>query len=157
MKGLIPESTTLPDPFTVEAGVEWIERQHRRTREGQGWSLAIAETGTGRAVGGVVLLTRPQPGVLGLGYWLAPASRGRGYAARAVDLMTTWALDMQDVARVEAWVEPDNGASIGLLRRCGFAYEGRLRSFLVFGSRRADALVFSRVLDDRRHRPERGG
>ena len=148
-EGLIPQSTTVPARFSVEAGQEWIARQHGRTRDGQGWSLAIVDAESGRAVGCVVLLVRPQPGVVGLGYWLAPGARNRGYATRAVGLMTSWALQVQCFARVEAWVEPDNAASSAVLRRCGFVYEGRLRSFLSIGPRRADAAVYSRLADDR--------
>lgn len=148
-EGLTPQSTTVPSPFSVEAGQEWIARQHGRTRDGQGWSLAMVDAESGRAVGCVVLLVRPQPGVVGLGYWLTPVARNRGYATRAVGLMTSWALQVQGFARVEAWVEPDNAASSAVLRRCGFAYEGRLRSFLSIGPRRADAAVYSRLADDR--------
>ncbi len=144
-EGRIPESTTVPASFTVAAGQEWIARQHRRTTSGQGWSLAITEVGTDRAVGCIVLLLRPQPGVGGIGFWLIPAGRGQGYASRAVELMASWALGPAGLARVEAWVEPGNLASAAVLGRCGFEFEGRLRSLLSFGSRRADALVFSRI------------
>ncbi len=146
-EGRIPQSTTVPASFSVEAGQAWIARQHGRTRDGQGWSLAIADAESDRAVGCVVLLLRPQPGVVGLGYWLAPDDRGRGYATRAVGLMASWALQVQDFARVEAWVEPDNAASVAVLRRCGFDCEGRLRSFLTIGSRRVDASVYAKVAD----------
>jgi len=48
-------------------------------------------------------------------------------------------------ARVEAWVEPSNVASIGVLESGGFEPEGRLRSFLTIGSTRSDALVYART------------
>lgn len=131
----------------------WIARQHSRTRSGAGWSLAITERATGAAVGCVVLIRRPQRGVAGVGYWVVPAARGHGYASRAVGLLTCWGLTVAGLARVEAWVEPGNDASVRLLRRCGFEPEGRLRSFLSFPPRRADALVFSRVRDPQ----DRGG
>lgn len=57
--------------------------------------------------------------------------------------MTEWGLGMFD--RIEAWVEPANEASRGVLTVNGFQWEGLLRSFLVLGSRRADVLVYSRV------------
>lgn len=150
--GRIPQGTTVPSRFTPEAGRAWISRQHQRATDGKGWSLAIADAVTGQAVGCVALLLRPQPGVAGIGYWIVPRARGLGYASRAVDLAASWALDTVRLARVEAWVEPSNRASIAVVRRCGFESEGRLRSFLSFESqgesRRADALVFSRIRDD---------
>lgn len=93
----------------------------------------------------MVLMLRPEAGVAGMGYWLTPQPRGRGYATRAVGLLTAWGLGAQGLDRIEAWVEPGNDASVRVLSRCGFEYEGRLRSFLRFPTRRTDALVFSRI------------
>ncbi|WP_433796174.1 GNAT family N-acetyltransferase [Actinoplanes sp. CA-252034] len=148
-EGRIPEGTTVPATWTDEAGRQYIERQWSRTADGQGWSLAISSAETGEALGCAVLLRRPQGGVAGIGYWLAPAARGAGHASRAVTMLTAWGLaaDGAALARVEAWVEPGNVASSRVLERCGYAYEGRLRSFLSLPSRRADALVFSRLPD----------
>lgn len=144
-EGILPQGTTVPAVFSDDAGRAWIKRQHARREHRQGWSLAICDSASDTAVGCVVLLLRPQSGVAGLGYWLAPAHRGRGYASTAVRLVTTWGLERVGLARVEAWVEPDNDPSIAVLTRCGFEREGRLRSFLALPSGRSDALVFSRI------------
>ena len=144
-EGRVYEYTSVPERFTEEAGRAWIRRQQERTRGGQGWSLAIADGRSAKAFGCVVLMLRPQVGVAGIGYWLIPKARNRGYATRAVGLLTTWGLGAGGLDKIEAWVEPDNAASVRVLSRCGFEYEGRLRSFLRFPTRRADALVFSRI------------
>jgi ribosomal-protein-alanine N-acetyltransferase len=146
----ITEATTVPTRFTRAAGRAFIERQWARSATDQGWSLAIADSSGGPARGSVTLMLRPQEGVAGLGYWLAPAARGRGHASHAVMLLTGWAVQVAGLRRVEAWVEPGNVSSARLLTRCGFLQEGRLRSFLVFPDRRADALVFSRIAGDPR-------
>jgi [ribosomal protein S5]-alanine N-acetyltransferase len=83
-EGVIPESTSVPYPFTEKAGREWIERQHSRVVRGHGWSLAVTEMPRGPAVGCTVLLLRPQEGVAGLGYWIVPSARGRGLASLPV-------------------------------------------------------------------------
>jgi [ribosomal protein S5]-alanine N-acetyltransferase len=141
----ITESTTVPVVPSEAAALEFIERQHRRAEDGEGWSFTIAAFDSDEAMGSVTLMLRPQAGVVGVGYWLTPARRGRGSAGRAVDLVTRWALQDRGFARVEAWVEPGNDVSISVLRGCGFTEEGRLRSHLALGDRRADALVFSRT------------
>lgn len=144
-EGRIQEATSVPKRFTEEDGKVWIRRQRERTREGQGWSLAIGDARTAEAFGCVVLMLRPEAGVAGIGYWLIPGARNRGYATRAVGLLTTWGLEAEGLDRIEAWVEPGNRPSFRVLSRCGFEYEGRLRSFLQFPTRRTDALVFSRI------------
>ncbi|MFI7676644.1 GNAT family N-acetyltransferase [Actinophytocola sp. NPDC049390] len=141
----IVEATTVPGQYTPAEGLAFIHRQHGRLVSGQGVSLAIADHRTGEARGLVILQLRPQPGVAGLGYGLVPSARRHGLARRAVGLMTEWGLGT--FARIEAWVEPDNEASQRVLAANGFQQEGLLRSFLAFGSRRADVLVYARIRD----------
>ncbi|HWH93662.1 MAG TPA: GNAT family N-acetyltransferase [Baekduia sp.] len=144
----IVEGTTVPATFTDEAGRAFIARQLARAEAGEGLSLAIADAATGVAQGLVWLGVRPQSGVVGIGYWVVPAARGRGIARRAVRLAARWSLLIQGERRVEAWVEPDNEPSQRVLRAAGFRRERVLRSFLDFGSRRADAVVFACVASD---------
>jgi ribosomal-protein-alanine N-acetyltransferase len=144
----IPAGTTVPTVFTPEAGLAFISRQRQRIEGGEGVSLAIADASTGRACGLTWLGVRPQPGVMGLGYWVVPNARGQGFGTRAARLAVDWALSELDVARVEAWVEPDNLASQRLLLAAGFRREGILPSSLSFNERRADAIVFSRTTQD---------
>ncbi len=141
----IHEATSVPERFTETNGRAWIRRQQERARSGQGWSLTISDGRTSEAFGCIVLMLRPQAGVAGVGYWLISGARNRGYATRAVESLTTWGLEVRGLDRTEAWVEPGNDASARVLSKCGFEYEGRLRSFLQFPTRRADALVFSRI------------
>lgn len=140
----IPAGTTVPSEFTREAGLAFIARQRRRAEDGEGISLAIEADG--RAVGLLWLGVRPQPGVVGLGYWVVPDARGRGLGTRAARRAAGWALDVAGCARVEAWVAPVNVPSQRLLVSAGFQLEGRLRKFLDGGE--TDALVFSRVVED---------
>jgi ribosomal-protein-alanine N-acetyltransferase len=140
----IPAGTTVPAVFTPAAGRAFIRRQWQRLIDGEGVSLAVHAEG--RPVGLMWLGMRPQPGVVGLGYWVVPSARGRGYGTRAARLATDWALTDLGMARVEAWVDPDNEPSIRLLAAAGFAREGLLRAFLDYGHRRGDAIVFSRIL-----------
>ena len=141
----IPEGTTVPAEYSDDAGRAFIERQWSRLDNGEGISLAIESIPLGRAVGLAVLMLRPQVGVAGLGYWVVPSARRCGYATCAVQLLSDWALAEIGLERVEAWVEPDNAASRRVLETVGFELEGRLRSFLAFPTRRADALVLSRI------------
>ena len=83
--------------------------------------------------------------MIGLGYWVVPAARQRGLARRAAALAGDWAIGVGGFARCEAWVEPHNTASQSVLEAAGFDLEGRLRSFLVIGETRSDALVYARV------------
>jgi RimJ/RimL family protein N-acetyltransferase len=144
----IPEGTTVPATFTAADGLAWIERQWERAEKGEGLSQAIADAGSGRALGACVLMFRRQPLTVEIGYWLIERARGQGLGSRAVALLSRWAVTDAGLARVEALVEPGNVASQRVLEKAGFRREGHLRSYLVFASRRADALIYSLLPSD---------
>lgn len=144
----IPAGTTVPAVFTPGEGMAFVSRQRQRIETGEGVSLAIADALTDRACGLIWLAVRPQPGVMGLGYWVVPSARCHGVGTRALRLAVGWALSDVGVARVEAWVEPGNVASQRLLVATGFTREGVLRSFLSCNDGRSDAVVFSRTTQD---------
>ncbi|WP_328473449.1 GNAT family N-acetyltransferase [Actinoplanes sp. NBC_00393] len=144
----IPVGTTVPARYTKEAGLAYIARQHARLTSGEGVALAIADQHTDQAVGHINLMLRPQEGVAGIGYWIVPAARRQGIVSRAISLTTAWGLSAGNLARIEGWVEPDNLASQRALEINGYLQEGRLRSFLTIGARRADVLVYSRIAAD---------
>ncbi len=78
-----------------------------------------------------------------LGYWLAPAARGRGVASRSVRLIVRWAFETLHLARLEITCGPDNDGSQSVALRCGFSREGLLRSHQSFKGARRDTVVFS--------------
>ena len=141
----IPRGTSVPAVYSEAAGMAFIERQWARQTGGEGLSLAVEAVASDEAVGLIVALLRPQPGVVGLGYWVVPPERGHGYARRAVALLAPWLLTEAAISRVEALVEPANGPSRRSLERCGFREEGCLRSYL---EGRYDAIIYSLVRED---------
>jgi ribosomal-protein-alanine N-acetyltransferase len=144
----IPNGTTVPRTFTPAEGSAWIERQWGRLEHGQGISLAVADAGSGEALGAAVLMVRAQRGSAGIGYWVIARARRQRLATRAVALLGRWALTDGGLQRVEAVVEVGNAASRRVLETNGFQREGRLRSYLSFDDRRADALMYSLLATD---------
>src|SRR5688500_3692331 len=76
----IPRGTTVPAVFSPAEGVAFIERQWGRHDNNEGLSLAIEDRASQTAVGLIVGLNRPQPHVVGLGYWVVPPARGNSCA-----------------------------------------------------------------------------
>jgi RimJ/RimL family protein N-acetyltransferase len=91
-----------------------------------------------------------EAGRAAVGFWLTPASRGRGVATHATRLLAVWAFACLDVARVELTCAPDNEASQRVALRCGFVREGVLRSHVPFKGARRDTVVFSLLPGDLR-------
>lgn len=83
-----------------------------------------------------------------LGYWIVSSRRRRGLARSGVVLLSRWALGLAPVDRIEALVDPSNGASISVLQGSGFEREAKLRSYFEADGGRSDALLFSLISTD---------
>ena len=142
----IPLVTSLPAAATEAQALAWIQRNRGRRDEGTGFSFAIAEAGTGHAVGQVGLwLAELASGRASAGYLVTPGARGRGFARSALAAVTAFAWTVPGLHRVQLFVEPSNEASVRTARGAGYEPEGLLRSYQEIGGRRRDMLVFGAV------------
>lgn len=147
---LIPLITTVPAGGTRKEALEYIARQHERLCTGAGYSFAIAEADTGQAVGQIGLwLHSIYDGRASTGYWIAPQYRRRGYLRAALQALTAWALALEEIERLELYVEPWNEGSWRAAERCGFVREGLLRSWQWVGAERRDMYMYSALPDPR--------
>ncbi|MCK0113864.1 GNAT family N-acetyltransferase [Ornithinimicrobium sp. F0845] len=143
---LIPLITTVPTSGTSDDAIAYIQRQRERLRTGAGYSFAIAEAGTDEAVGQIGLwLAKIDEGRASTGYWVAPQRRRRGYVTAALHALTDWALRLDDVHRLELYVEPWNDGSWRAAEACGYTREGLLRSWQQVGDERRDMYMYSRI------------
>lgn len=85
---------------------------------------ALAIDVDGVAVGCVMAGSRDaRHGTAWLSYWLAPAARGQGLAARALDTLSR-ELFADGLHRLELGARVDNPASIAVAERAGYLREG---------------------------------
>jgi ribosomal-protein-alanine N-acetyltransferase len=73
-----------------------------------------------------------------LGYGLGVGFTGQGLMTKAVGLILKYAFVDLKLHRVEANVQPDNLASIAVLKRNGFRREGYSEKYLKIGGRWRD-------------------
>ena len=79
-----------------------------------------------------------------IGYWTAPAERGRGVTARALRLACRWSFAHLELGRLELVTDPDNVASQRVAEKAGFTREGVLRAHVLHpDGRRRDSVMFS--------------
>jgi RimJ/RimL family protein N-acetyltransferase len=77
-------------------------------------------------------------------YFLRASARGRGFATRAVRLVTRWAFDELGIQRFELRAHPENEASIRVAERAGFKREGIERASRAWpDGTRFDSALFS--------------
>lgn len=136
----IPEITTVPASGDLLEARAYIERQWDRARSGMGYSFAICHPD--EAVGQIGLW--PREDLASIGYWLVPAARGRGLAARALGALVDWASG-SGYPSLELVAEPWNEASLVTARRCGFVERETVRAHHQVGSEFRDAVRMTRL------------
>ena len=144
----IPTVGSLPARATYEQALEWLERQRSMHVRGSGFSFAIADAATDRAVGQIGLWGWALVhGRAEAGYCITPGARGSGFAASALSALLDFAWSIPELHRVELHIEPWNAASIRTAERAGCEREGLLRSYMEISGERRDLLLFSAVRD----------
>ncbi len=78
-----------------------------------------------------------------VGYEIAPAHQGHGYAKEALEAIIGWGFREVQLNRIEAQVHPDNAPSLALLAKLGFLQEGHQREAGYWAGRHHDLLQFA--------------
>ena len=96
---------------------------------GRALHLAIMPCSGAGLVGSCALFDIvPQHRRATLGYLLAPAWWGQGLAREALRALLAYGIEVLGLQRIEAEVDPRNGASRALLTRLGFRREGLMHA-----------------------------
>ncbi len=90
-------------------------------------------------------------GRAGIGYWISPAQRRRGYATAALRMLVGWASAIEGVERLELVVEPWNEGSWRAAEAAGFVREGLLRRWERVGGVSRDMYMYAYLPTDAPH------
>ena len=108
------------------------------------WSLRVY---TGELIGGIGL-----QGYYGknahkdkIGYWLAKPYWNKGIMTEALKTFCTTVFEMYNLVRLEAEIYPHNPASMRIVEKCGFKYEGLLHKCIVKDSKYLDVHLYALV------------
>jgi RimJ/RimL family protein N-acetyltransferase len=115
---------------TDEDGIrEQIEEMAGRAPGEPGWiQLTVEERDTGTLIGDVGLSpAEGEPGVVKIGYTLAPPYQGRGYATEAVRALIAYAFDTLGAEVIQAYALARNVPSVRLMQRVGMGLAGRFQ------------------------------
>jgi len=132
-----------PHPYTEASAHAFLELAEHQNPTITFFAIA---TGT-EAIGGigVVLNKDVHRFTAELGYWLGEPFWGKGIMTEAVSKFTDWAFDTFGLMRVYAEAYATNPKSCRVLEKCGFQFEGRLRSSAVKDGIVLDQMLFARI------------
>ena len=121
---------------------EVVATSGRADRSSYTWAVTVA----GAVVGACSVLVSSVEHRRGeMGYVLARAAWGHGYATEAAAVVLEFARTDLGLERVEATCRPRNTASAAVLRKIGMQQEGLMRGHLLIRGRREDSLLFASV------------
>lgn len=140
---LIPLITSVPAGGDAEHVRDYIERQLTRLAEGRSVQFVIADRRSDQPLGQIGLSLKDlDQGRASIGYWIAEPHRGRGLASEALHTLVDWASGLDEVSRLELYVEPWNVGSCKVAESAGFVREGLLCSWQLVGDQRRDMFMY---------------
>lgn len=127
-----PWNATLP-PESIEQRPSYRQmvrmmRADARARRSFGFALVVEGTFRGQVTLGDLVYGPLSSGYIG--YWIDQQVAGRGIMPRAVALTTDFAFFRLGVHRIEINIRPENVASLRVVEKLGFRYEGTRQRYL---------------------------
>jgi RimJ/RimL family protein N-acetyltransferase/nitrite reductase/ring-hydroxylating ferredoxin subunit len=139
----------IPVPYTEADARRFILMTLQAWHDGTGYEFAITDASTDCYVGSIGLHLGPNPRRHAVGYLVAPEVRGRGYASRAVRLLTRWGFERLGIERLALWTLTGNAASQAVAEKTGFRYEGIVRNWEAGRQEQpVDVVMFAMTPDD---------
>ncbi|GAB3420638.1 GNAT family N-acetyltransferase [Flindersiella endophytica] len=137
----------LPDPYTYEAALGYIQSREEEHASGLGIYWAAADPETDRMIGAFALMdVNASLRSAEVGYWMHPAARGRGVATDAVRVLVRHASIPVDegglgLRRLTLRAAAGNVGSQRVAAKAGFTATGTSRSAELLGDQTFDDLV----------------
>ena len=134
-----------PHPYTSADAQWWIAHA-----SAQSPSTDFAIVVDGEAAGGIGFILQEDVArrSVEIGYWLGEAYWGRGIATDAVRALSEHIFANFDICRIYSTVFELNPASIRVLEKAGYAYEGRQRKAVTKNGETLDVLMYALIKDE---------
>ena len=128
----------------LEAAASMVGDDLRLQLDGSAAFWAVVLPQTGRVIGKFSLFyINPENQRAEIGYVLNRQFWGKGYGTELLGAMIETAFDTYQLHRLEADIDPDNAASLALLRKFGFREEGRFRERWLMGEEWRDSIMMA--------------
>ena len=131
-----------PHPYTEKDAASWIAFMRKQSPQ-----TAFAIANETRAIGGIGFSIHEnvhRRSAL-IGYWLGEPFWGKGIATDALIKLSEYVFNNFDIARLYAGVFEWNPASVRVLEKAGYLFEGRLRKHVTKDDQTIDELIYALV------------
>jgi [ribosomal protein S5]-alanine N-acetyltransferase len=137
-------------PTTVKQFAAFV----KRNAQPDGACFLVCRAQDGAVMGSIALSQIFRGGFRSayLGYQIGEEFSGQGYMTEALQLMLRHVFVKLKLHRIEANIQPENAASIALVKRAGFVKEGYSRRYLKICGRWRDHERWAILVEDWRKR-----
>ncbi len=145
---LRPWEATSPDgpvSFDMRVGVRRLLQQYR---DGSGVPFVMEDDGELAGQLNVWGIARGSLASATIGYWVSERFAGRGITTTSVALATDVCFDELRLHRMEICIRPENHASLRVVEKLGFRYEGLRRRFIHINGDWRDHYAFALTRED---------
>jgi RimJ/RimL family protein N-acetyltransferase len=131
-----------PQPYGLSDAEDFLKKVTAHDRE-----CVFAISNQKEAIGGIgmVIGEDVHRHAAELGYWLAEPFWNKGIMTQAVQLIVEYAFENLNLYRIYAEPDEGNDASVRVLEKAGFQYEGRLKTSAYKDGKFLDQLLFAKV------------
>ncbi|WP_307372900.1 GNAT family N-acetyltransferase [Microbacterium sp. W4I4] len=145
---LQPWEATIPggaSSFDMRVSIRRLLQQHR---DGTGHPFVMEYDGEIAGQLNIWGVSRGSLCSATIGYWVSERFAGRGITTTAVAMATDAAFDQLGLHRMEICIRPENQASLRVVRKLGFRYEGLRRRFIHIDGDWRDHHAFALTRED---------
>lgn len=142
-KAIAGPTLTIPYPYTMKDAEDWYRRFRNIMRRKNPGRLAFAIEIDGEVVGTVGMSFDDHKAEIG--YWLGRKYWGQGIMTDVVKETTKYGFNKLGLRRMYAHVFPSNKASMRVLEKAGYKFEGILRKNIKKGDKFINEYLFARV------------
>jgi len=145
---LQPWEATLPGgvaTFDMRVSIRRLLQQHR---DGAGYPFVMEYDGEVAGQLNIWGVARGSLCSATIGYWVSERFAGRGITPTAVALATDAAFERFGLHRMEICIRPENEASLRVVQKLGFRYEGLRRRYIHIDGDWRDHHAFALTVED---------
>ena len=112
------------------------------------WAITLKETG--EPIGSMTVMHMNEDiSMVHVGYCIGKRWWHQGFTSEALQAVVDFLFDEVGANRIEAYHDPNNPNSGGVMKKCGMKYEGTLRSYQKTNQGLTDACVYAILKSER--------
>ena len=143
-KKIYRNTLSIPYPYTLKDAQEWVMKNLKELKKKKPAMINFVIDING-GVAGSVGLSKIEGHKAEIGYWLAEKYWNKGIMSEAVKLVTKFGFDKLKLKRIYAFVFCFNKASMRVLEKVGYKFEGILKKNSKKDGKFIDDYLFAKI------------